>query len=72
MLFSGRREELFEMQLPSASSLTRGVQGGKDLGIDVYFDRIPSGIKTLAWNMLNATAGTMMQQRDDESREPWI
>lgn len=66
MLFSGRREELFEMELPSASSLTRGVQGGKDLGIDVYFDRIPSGIKTLAWNMLNATAGTMMQQRDDE------
>lgn len=66
MLFSGNAENLFDMELPSASELTRGVQGGKDMGLDVYFDRIPSGIKTLGWNMLNSTAGTMMQQRDDE------
>lgn len=68
MLFSGGGESLFEMELPTASELTRGVQGGKDMGIDAYFDRIPSGIKTLGWNMLNSTAGTMMQQRDDEEQ----
>lgn len=66
MLFSGSRDDLFEMELPSSSELVRGVQGGKDMGIDAYFDRIPSGIKTLGWNMLNSTAGTMMQQKDDE------
>lgn len=66
MLFSGSRDDLFEMELPTSSEMVRGVQGGKDMGIDAYFDRIPSGIKTLGWNMLNSTAGTMMQQRDEE------
>lgn len=66
MLFSGNREDLFEMELPSSSEMVRGVQGGKDMGIDAFFDRIPSGIKTLGWNMLNSTAGTMMQQQDEE------
>ncbi|MEP3482227.1 MAG: hypothetical protein ABJZ55_23480 [Fuerstiella sp.] len=66
MLFSGSRDDLFEMELPSSKELVRGVQGGKDMGVDAYFDRIPAGIKTLGWNMLNSTAGTMMQQQDDE------
>ena len=52
MLFSGSRDDLFDMELPSSNELVRGVQGGKDMGIDAYFDRIPSGIKTLGWNML--------------------
>ena len=66
MLFSGSRDDFFEMELPSSSGLVRGVEGGKDMGIDAYFDRIPSGIKYLGWNVLNSTAGTMMQQQDDE------
>ena len=56
------------MELPTADSLTSGVDTLNDMGLDAYFDRIPAGIKTLGWSMLSSGASTQMQQRDDEDQ----
>ena len=66
MMFNGYRDQLFDLQLPSRAELMQGARDGMALGGDAYFDRIPQGTKTLGWNLLNATAGTMMQQQDNE------
>ncbi len=68
LLFSGNFEELWNMELPTADSLTSGVDTLNDMGLDAYFDRIPAGIKTLGWSMLSSGASTQMQQRDDEDQ----
>jgi hypothetical protein len=66
MLYEATFEELFTMQLPSADSITSGVDGSNDLGYDAYLDRIPQGIRMLGWNVLTAAVSTQLQQRDDE------
>ena len=67
VLYKATFEELFEMELPSADSVTSSVSSSNDLGFDAYLDRIPVGIRQLGWNMLTAAVGTQLQQHDDES-----
>ncbi len=66
LLFNTSFEELWEMDLPTRESLTSSISSNNDVGVEAFFDRIPMGIKQLGWNMLNSTAGTQMQRRDDE------
>ena len=66
LLFSSSFEELKEVTLPTRDSLTSRVSTDNDIGAEAAFDRIPQAIKMLGWNMLNSTAGTQMQPRDDE------
>lgn len=66
MLFSSSFEELFSMDLPSRDSLTSQVSSSNDIGAEVNFDRIPSAIKQLGWNMLSSGASPMLQRRDEE------
>ena len=68
LLFSGNFEELWDIELPTSDSLTSGVDTVNDMGLDAYFDRIPTAIKTLGWSMLSSGASTQMQQRDDEGQ----
>lgn len=68
LLFSTGFEELWDMELPARDSLTSSIRSDNDLGIEAFFDRIPAAIKTLGWNMLSASAGTQMQQRDAEEQ----
>jgi hypothetical protein len=67
VLYKATFEELLEMELPSAATVTSSVSSVNDLGIDAYLDRIPVGIRQLGWNMLTAAVGTQLQQHDDES-----
>ena len=68
LLFTAGFSEVWDMDLTSKDSLTSNVDIHNDMGLTAYFDRIPMGIKQLGWNMLNSTAGTQLQQRDDEPR----
>lgn len=68
LLFSAAFKELMEIDLPTADSLTSTVSSSNDVGIELFFDRIPSGIKQLGWGMLNGGAGAQMQQRDGEEQ----
>ncbi|MEZ6060506.1 MAG: hypothetical protein R3C19_09105 [Planctomycetaceae bacterium] len=68
-LFEADFEELHTMPLPTAETIVGGVSTANDLGGEAFSDRIPLGIKQLAWNMLNATLSTQLQQRDDEGPE---
>lgn len=68
LLFSAGFEELMEIELPTAASLTSTISSSNDMGIELFFDRIPPGIKQLAWSMLNGGAGAQMQQRDGEEQ----
>ena len=67
VLYKAAFEELLEMELPSADSVTSSVSSSNDLGFDAYLDRIPIGIRQLGWNMVTAAVGTQLQQHDDES-----
>ncbi|MEJ7591197.1 MAG: hypothetical protein WKF77_06590 [Planctomycetaceae bacterium] len=67
VLYKATFDELLEMELPSADSVTSSVSSSNDLGFDAYLDRIPVGIRQLGWNMLTAAVGTQLQQHDDES-----
>ncbi|MCA9062272.1 MAG: hypothetical protein KDA96_04415 [Planctomycetaceae bacterium] len=69
MLYESRFEELTTMNLPATDSLLRAAKGETDLGFEAYLDRIPIGIRTLGWNMINSGAGVQMQPRDDEPEE---
>ena len=69
MLYESNVEELFTMQLPTSETLVRAVDGTNDLGLELFFDRVPIGIKQLGWNMLNSGIGTQLQQRDEEPLE---
>lgn len=66
LLFNTTFQELWEMDLPTRESLTSNVSSQNDMGFEVFFERIPVAIKQLGWNMLSASAGTQMQQRDGE------
>lgn len=66
VLYKAGFEELLEMELPTAGSITTSISSENDLGFDAYLDRIPVGIRQLGWNMLSAAIGTQLQQRDDE------
>ena len=68
LLFSAQFEELWDMELPARESLPSRISSRNDLGMEAFFDRIPLGIKTLGWNMLNASVGTQMQRRDEEEQ----
>ena len=68
-LFNSSFEELHTMPLPTADTIVGGVSNANDMGGEAFSDRIPLGIKQLAWNMLNATLSTELQQRDDEGPE---
>lgn len=67
LLFSADFEEIFSIDLPTRESLTSQVSIENDLGAEASFDRIPTAIKTLGWNMLSASAGVQMQPRDGEN-----
>lgn len=69
MLFSADFEELLDMSLPTADSLTAQIRSDYDMGTEWHFDRVPTGIRQLAWGMLNGGAGVQMQQRDEEDIE---
>jgi len=66
LMFSSGFEELFTMDLPTPDSITSGVNESDDMGIELFFNRIPDGIKQIGWGMLNGGAGAQMQQRDNE------
>ena len=66
MLYQSDFEELWEMTLPTPETLTQQVREENDMGVTAWFDRIPMGIRQLGWNMLNSTASTQLQQRDEE------
>ncbi|MDA1232547.1 MAG: hypothetical protein O2856_17375, partial [Planctomycetota bacterium] len=66
VIYKANFEELLEMELPAASSVTSSVSTSNDMGFDAYLDRVPVGIRQLGWNMLTAAVGTQLQQRDDE------
>lgn len=68
LLYSSDFEELWDMDLPARDSLTSNVSASADMGLEAFFDRIPQAIKMLGWNMLSASAGTQMQQRDGEEK----
>ncbi|MEO1979534.1 MAG: hypothetical protein ABGZ24_03365 [Fuerstiella sp.] len=68
LLFSGSFEELWNIDLPTAESLTSGVDTLNDMGLEAFFDRIPAAMKMLGWNMLSSGASTQMQQRDGEDQ----
>ncbi|MCA9060364.1 MAG: hypothetical protein KDA85_17765 [Planctomycetaceae bacterium] len=69
LLFESRFEELTTMNLPADESVLRAARGETDLGFEAYLDRIPIGIRTLGWNLVNSGAGVQMQPRDDEPEE---
>ncbi|MEZ6125188.1 MAG: hypothetical protein R3C49_18735 [Planctomycetaceae bacterium] len=66
LMFSSGFEELWTMSLPDEEALTRAGRGENDMGIEVFFERVPEGIKQLGWGMLSGAAGVQMQQRDGE------
>lgn len=65
-MFSSTYEDLFNMDLPSGDSLVGAAKDGMDAELDFYPDRIPLGFKHLFWNTIHSTAGTELQQRDEE------
>jgi len=70
-LYSNRAEEFKEVQLPSSQEIFDSMDDNNDVGMRVYADRVPQGLKTLGWSMLNAIVGTQLQRQDDEAEESW-
>ena len=71
-MFTGTSNALWEMNPPTAELLRD--QNNADLNghLAFYPDRIPEGFRQLAWNALNTTIGTELQQGDDESSEDYL
>lgn len=69
ILFESNFSELHDMLVPTPESLVGGVSPDNDLGGEAFPDRIPMGIKLLAWNMFSSTTGTELQQRDGEPQD---
>ncbi len=67
LLFECSRKELQDMKLPSAGSLLDVAAGESDMGLGVFPERIPAGMKQLGWNMLNSGISAQIQQRDGEN-----
>lgn len=65
-LFQSASEQVWDMSLPTSETLFSGAPASRDMGVEAFSDRVPIGIKHLAWNMLNSTTGTFLQQRDEE------
>jgi len=64
--YSSTDESLWEMSLPTRDGVLKDASREVDMGAEVYIDRIPTGLKTLGWNMLYGGLSTEMQQRDGE------
>ncbi len=67
LMYTGDAKAVWDADLPTLDGILSGVRTDADLSADVYFDRVPEGLKTMGWSMLSAIFGTQMQQRDGES-----
>lgn len=64
--YSSNQESVWDMSLPTRDGVLKDASRSVDMGAEVYIDRIPTGLKTLGWNMLYGGLSTEMQQRDNE------
>ena len=69
LLYSNRGKTFSTLELPSSQDIFDSLEGDSDVGVKIYADRIPPGMKSLGWNMLNAAMGTQLQQRDNEATD---
>jgi len=69
LLYSNRGENFPTLELPSSQDIFDSLEGDSDVGVRIYADRIPQGMKSLGWNMLNAAMGTQLQQRGNEATD---
>lgn len=68
-LYSNRAADFSAVKLPSAEEIYNSLSDGKDFGVKIYADRIPPGLRTMGWSLLNATLSTQLQQQDTEGDE---
>lgn len=67
IMYDASFEDVFEMNLPAPSYLKlSGSRAKYDVLAEFNFKEIPKGYKDLAWNLLSAQSGPMLQQFDDE------
>ena len=71
LLYNSSYGALTDVSLPTSQEIQAGFLEKSDTGVKLYADRVPQGIRTLSWNMLNATMGTQLQQRDSEDNLTW-
>ena len=64
--YSSDEKNVWDMSLPTRDGVLKDASRAVDMGAEVYIDRIPTGLKTLGWNMLYGGLSTEMQQRDNE------
>jgi len=65
-MFTGDSDVVWEMNPPSTAVLRDQNDGELNGQLSFYPDRIPMGFRQLGWDVLNAAAGTELQQHDDE------
>jgi hypothetical protein len=70
-LYSNGSEEFQNVQLPSSQEIFDSLEDDTDVGVKVYADRVPQGLRTLGWSMLSAMVGTQLQRQDSEDEESW-
>jgi hypothetical protein len=70
-LYSGQTEEFVDARLPSSQEIFDSLEDDNDVGMKIYADRVPQGLRTLGWSMLSAMAGTQLQRQDTEGEESW-
>ena len=70
-MFTAKTEALWSMSLPSADILREHSNSERNAVLAFYPDRIPMGLRQVAWGALNAAAGSVLQQHDDEKDDAY-
>lgn len=70
-LFSNSAIDFSDVRLPAAQDIYDSLGDSNDFGVRIYADRVPPGLRTMGWSLLNATMGTQLQQQDSEGDESW-
>lgn len=69
LLYSNRADDFSTVKLPSSQEIFKSLEGDSDVGMKIYADRVPVGLRNMGWGMLSAMMGTQMQQQNSESDE---
>ena len=70
-LYSSQSEEFVDTRLPSSQEIHDSLDDDSDVGMKIYADRVPEGLRTLGWSMLSAMLNTQLQRQDAEGEESW-
>lgn len=70
-LYSNAAEDFTDVTLPTSQEIFDSLNTNNDVGIRIYADRIPQGLRTMGWSMLSAMVGTQLQLQNSEGEESW-